>query len=69
VVEIGKNAVKMKSLESVNLAEIEGCSKYLIDKGETWDEKEGDLYHTREEAIEALKRMKIYKLSDRATVD
>ncbi len=69
VVQVNENAVKMKSLESIMMAQVENCSKKLIDKGEVWDEMEGDLYLTREDAIEALKRMKIYKESGRATVD
>ncbi|MFV0592642.1 MAG: hypothetical protein ACK5M7_14740 [Draconibacterium sp.] len=69
VVQIGKDAVKMKALETVSLVEVEGCSKMGINKGETWDENEGDLYLSKEEAIEALKKMKLYQISGRATVD
>lgn len=69
VVQIGKDAVKMKALETVSLVEFEGCSKMGISKGETWDENEGDLYLNKEEAIEALKKMKIYKLAEKTTAN
>ena len=69
VVQIGENAVKMKSLETIMIAQTARCNRQLIDKGEVWDEMEGDLYLTRQDAIEALKRMKIYRESGRATVD
>ncbi len=69
VVQIGKDAVKMKALESVSLAEVEGCTKMGISKGETWDENDGDFFLTREEAISKLKEMKVYHNSDKVTVD
>ncbi|MCK3683400.1 hypothetical protein [Maribellus sp. YY47] len=69
VVQMGRDAIKMKALETVSLVEVEGCTKMGISKGETWDENEGDLYLSFEEAVDALKKMKIYKISDRATVD
>lgn len=69
VVQIGTNAIKMKALETVSLAEVEGCTKMGISKGKIWDEKEGDFFLTRAEAIKELKAMKIYKNSDKVTVD
>lgn len=71
VVQINKNYVKMKALEKVSLVETEGCDKMGLSKGQTWDEKQGDFYLTKEDAIEALKKMKIYKTktTDRVTVD
>lgn len=69
VVSIGKNAIKMKAVETVRLVEVEGCSKMGISKGETWDEREGDLYLSLEEAIAALKEMNIYASGDKVTVD
>lgn len=69
VVQIGKDAVKMKALETVNVAEVEGCTKMGISKGETWDESDGDFYLTREDAINALKALNLYKNSDKVTVD
>ncbi|MDX8339996.1 hypothetical protein SLH46_12420 [Draconibacterium sp. IB214405] len=69
VVLIGENSVKMKALETVSLVEVQGCSKMGITKGETWDEDEGDLYLSLDEAIAALKEMKIYASGDKVTVD
>ncbi|WP_297089617.1 hypothetical protein [uncultured Draconibacterium sp.] len=69
VVQINENAIKMKALESVKMAEIKSCSKFLVTKGETWDEKEGQLYLTLEEAINALKEMNLYIIGDKVTVD
>lgn len=69
IVQIGKNAVKMKALEAVNLVEVNECSKLGIARGQIWEEKDGDFYLTREEAINALKKLKLYNDSDKATVD
>ena len=69
VIQIQKDAIKMKALESVNLMEVEGCTKMGINKGDTWDEKDGDFYLTKEAAINALKMKNLYKTSDKATVD
>ncbi len=69
IVQIGEDAVKMKALETVSLVETEGCTKMGISKGETWDEKDGDFYLTREDAIAALKKLNIYNSSDKVTVD
>jgi len=55
VVEIKPDSIKMKALENVSLAEIKGCKKMGIAKGETWWETEGDLYKTKDEAITFLK--------------
>ena len=61
VVQIDENSVKMKALETVIL--FEGTDRNLkgINKGQIWDEKEGDLFLTSDEAIEMLENMGIYK--------
>ena len=61
VVQIDENSVKMKALETVIL--FEGTDRNLkgINKGQVWDEKEGDLFLTSDEAIEMLENMGIYK--------
>lgn len=61
VVQIDKNSVKMKALETVIL--FEGTDRNLkgINKGQVWDEKEGDLYLTFDEAVQMLEKMGIYK--------
>ena len=69
VIQIQKDAIKMKALESVSLVEIEGCTKMGLNKGDTWDEKDGDFYLTKEDAINALKEIHLYKTSDKATID
>ncbi len=60
---IQSDKIKMKALEDVNMAPKAGCTKMDIAKGETWWEVEGDLFQTREEAIEFKKTVKIDKKS------
>jgi len=69
VVQIKENSVTMKALETISLVETQGCSKMGITKGQTWDENEGDLFLTLEEAIDALKKLNVYGISDKVTVD
>lgn len=69
VIQIQQDAIKMKALESVNLIEVEECTKMGLAKGETWNEKDGDLFLTKQDAINALKAMNLYKTSDKATID
>ena len=61
VVQIDENSVKMKAIETVILNETIDCSLRGINKGQVWDEKEGDLYLSIDEAIEALEKMNIYQ--------
>ncbi len=69
ILQIQKDAIKMKALESVSLVEVENCTKMGLYKGDIWDEEDGDLYLTNQDAINALIEMNIYKSSDKATVD
>jgi len=69
VVQINENSITMKALETISLVEVQGCSKMGITKGQTWDENDGDLYLTLEEAIDALKKLNLYSVSDKVTVD
>jgi hypothetical protein len=55
VVTITSDSLKMKALEKVSLAEVKGCSKMGIAKGETWWEKDGDLFKTLDDATAYLK--------------
>jgi hypothetical protein len=55
VMAIKPDQVKMKTIESVNLMESEGCNKLGLAYGDTWWETEGDLYKTKEEAETYLK--------------
>ena len=63
VLIIQSDKIKMKALEEANLAPKAGCKKMTMAKGETWWEVEGDLFQTREEAIEFKKTIKIDKKS------
>ncbi|MGV8095890.1 MAG: hypothetical protein AB2L24_28905 [Mangrovibacterium sp.] len=51
VVLLQSDKIKMKSLENITLAPVEGCNKLGIRKGETWWETEGDLFQSKEEAV------------------
>ena len=48
------DSVKMKSLTSLQLREVEGCTQMGISKGDTWWETEGDIFKTEEEAQSSL---------------
>jgi len=63
VLIVQNDKIKMKALEDVSLAPKAGCSKMGIAKGETWWETEGDLFQSKEEAIEFGKTIKIEKES------
>ncbi|MCK9640395.1 MAG: hypothetical protein M0R39_10865 [Prolixibacteraceae bacterium] len=51
IISIQPDKIKLKAMEDLVLAPVEGCTKTGIKKGETWDEKEGDLFQTRVQAI------------------
>ena len=51
VVSIQPDLIKMKATEELMMAPVQGCDKLGMKKGETWEEKEGDLFRTREEAV------------------
>lgn len=54
VISIQPDLIKMKSMEDLIIAPVQGCTKIGMKKGETWDEKEGDLFQTRAEAIKYI---------------
>jgi hypothetical protein len=54
VISIQPGKIKMKALEDLILSPASGCSKVGLKKGETWEEKEGDLFQTRDEAIKFI---------------
>lgn len=56
VMSIGRDKVKMKAIENVNLMESKGCDALGLSYGDTWWETEGDIFQTREEADEYLIR-------------
>lgn len=55
VISIQPGLIKMKALEDLAMVMVQGCDKVRIKKGETWDEKEGELFRTREEAVKFIK--------------
>ena len=69
VIQIKRDAIVMKALERVSLVEVESCTKMGLSRGDTWEEKDGDLFLTREDAINALKAKNIYKDDDKVTVN
>lgn len=58
VLIVQNDQIKMKALESINLGPKEGCSKMGISEGDTWWEKDGDLFQTQEQALEYIKSYK-----------
>lgn len=54
VISIQPDRVKMKSLENIVMAPVKGCTKFSLSKGEDWDETEGDLFQTKNEAIKFI---------------
>ncbi|MDF1572988.1 MAG: hypothetical protein P1P82_15375 [Bacteroidales bacterium] len=50
ILRFNGDSVKMRSLESKQLREVEGCDQMGISRGETWWETEGDIYRTKVEA-------------------
>ncbi|MDT8430753.1 MAG: hypothetical protein RQ746_04385 [Bacteroidales bacterium] len=50
ILRFNGDSVKMRSLESKQLREVEGCDQMGISRGETWWETEGDIYRTEVEA-------------------
>ncbi|MCG6186766.1 hypothetical protein [Maribellus maritimus] len=55
VVRISDDEIKMKALEKINIGPKEGCSEMGISRGETWMEKDGELFQTKDEAVTYLK--------------
>jgi len=55
IIRIKSDSLKVKVLEDVSLAKTKECSKLGMSVGDTWWEKEGDLFQTRLEADNFLK--------------
>jgi hypothetical protein len=55
VVKMAGNEIKMKALESINIAKNQDCKALGIKKGTTWVETDGELFKTKEEADLYLK--------------
>lgn len=56
VINFQDSGVKVKSLEKINISRIEGCPFMKLERGQTWVEKDGELFKTKEEAIAYLKQ-------------
>lgn len=54
VISIQSDKIRMRSLEDIVAGPIKGCTKFSIRNGEDWDEIEGDLFQTKEEAIKFI---------------
>jgi hypothetical protein len=55
IVRMKIDSLKVKVLEDVTLAKTKECNKMGMSVGDTWWEREGDLFLTREEADNFLK--------------
>lgn len=51
VINVHSESVKMEALEDVAINRTIECNKVTLKKGECWDEVDGELFKTREEAI------------------
>ncbi len=51
VVSIQPDLIKLKAMEDLIMVPIQGCEKISMKKGEVWEEKEGELFRTRAEAV------------------
>lgn len=72
VLNITNNAIKMKALETVNVGVSEkakACGKLQIDKGQTWWEKDGDLFQSLEEAEAFANKLNNTAKSYKFTID
>ncbi len=56
IIRIKKDEIKMKAMESVNIGPKEGCNQMGMSYGETWWEKDGDLFQTKEKAEAFLRK-------------
>jgi hypothetical protein len=55
IIRIKSDSLKVKVLEDISLAKTKECNKLGVSVGDTWWEKEGDLFQTRQEADNFLK--------------
>lgn len=54
IIRIEPDKIMMRSMENIRMAEIKGCKVFSLQKGEDWVELEGDIFRTREDAIEFI---------------
>lgn len=60
VLRISKNGIKMRALESINIAPSKDCPSLGIEEGEIWLEKEGELFQTKEDAVAYLNSKSLF---------
>ncbi|HCY40068.1 MAG TPA: hypothetical protein DHV48_01720 [Prolixibacteraceae bacterium] len=51
VISIDPDKIIMRSLENIDMSPVDGCDKFTLKKGDDWNETEGDLFQTKEDAI------------------
>lgn len=54
VINIEPDKIRMRSLENIMMAQVKSCDKFGIREGEDWDEVDGDIFQTKEEAIKLI---------------
>jgi hypothetical protein len=54
VINIEPDKIRMRSLENIKMSQVKGCNKFCIKEGEDWDEADGDIFQTKEEAIKLI---------------
>lgn len=54
IISIHSESIKMEILEDVYMNRAIECNKITLKKGESWDELDGELFKTREEAIKFI---------------
>lgn len=54
VISISSESIKMEVLEDMSVTRLVGCNKVSLKKGECWDEVDGDLFKTKEDAIQFI---------------
>jgi len=54
VIRINTESIKMEALEDIMINPIASCNKVSLKKGESWDEIEGELFKTKQEAIQYI---------------
>lgn len=57
VVHITPDAIQMKAVESISLAPTETCNKMGLNAGDTWWEKDGELFQDYNDALDFCKKI------------
>lgn len=54
IVSIQPGIIKLKALENITMTPVQGCDAISLKIGDIWDEKEGEVFRTREEAVKYI---------------